>query len=214
MVASFFFLMCADRFGRRNLLLITVGGFAIASAATAFVQTKTEFIVCQTIARLFLTSQYGLAIIIAGEELPARLRGTGITILTAFATVGTIAMATSSPFFLLLQTHRVTRPTTSPWRASPPVTTSSDDDGWRGRGPYLDRRLPLSPVAGAALAFAKRNVSWEIAAGRLAASLLGTIRAQVRFSATFDSAEISAAFPDRGAFWNCVNPRHCAAVAY
>src|SRR5262245_14768035 len=102
MIASFFFLMCADRFGRRTLLLVTVGGFAIASAATAFVQTKTEFVVWQTIARLFLTSQYGLAIIIAGEELPARLRGTGITILTATATVGTIATAKTSPFFLLL----------------------------------------------------------------------------------------------------------------
>ena len=102
MIASFFFLMCADRFGRRTLLLITVGGFSIATAATAFVQTKFEFTVWQTVARLFLTAQYGLAIIIAGEELPARLRGTGITILTGFATVGTVAMAKTSPFFLLL----------------------------------------------------------------------------------------------------------------
>ena len=103
MIASFFFLMCADRFGRRTLLLITVAGFAIATAATAFVQTKFQFTVCQTVARLFLTAQYGLAIIIAGEELPARLRGTGITILTGFATVGTVAMAKTSPFFLLLE---------------------------------------------------------------------------------------------------------------
>ena len=44
----------ADRFGRRTLLLITVGGFAIASAATAFVQTKLQFTIWQTAARLFL----------------------------------------------------------------------------------------------------------------------------------------------------------------
>ena len=106
MIASFFFLMCADRFGRKNLLLITVAGFAIATAATAFVQTKFEFMLWQTLARLFLTAQYGLAIIIAGEELPARLRGTGITILTGFATVGTVAMAKTSPFFLLLRRRR------------------------------------------------------------------------------------------------------------
>jgi MFS family permease len=36
-VASFFFLMCADRYGRRTLLLVTVAGFAIASGATSFV---------------------------------------------------------------------------------------------------------------------------------------------------------------------------------
>jgi hypothetical protein len=35
MVASFFFLMGADYFGRRNLLVLTVGGFSLASLATA-----------------------------------------------------------------------------------------------------------------------------------------------------------------------------------
>ena len=39
MVASFFFLMCADRFGRRAMLVITVGGFALSSLATAYAQT-------------------------------------------------------------------------------------------------------------------------------------------------------------------------------
>ena len=56
-IASFFFLMCADRFGRRALLLLTVAGFAIASGATAFVQTKEQFTFWQTLARLFLTAQ-------------------------------------------------------------------------------------------------------------------------------------------------------------
>ena len=40
--------------------------------------------------------------IIASEELPAGLRGTGITILTGVRDVGTVAMAKTSPFFLLL----------------------------------------------------------------------------------------------------------------
>src|SRR5262245_20766117 len=102
-VASFFFLMCADRFGRRTMLILTVAGFAIASGATSFVQTKEQFTAVQTIARLFLTAQYAPAVIIAGTGLSAKLRGTGITILTAFATVGTITMAKVSPFFLLLK---------------------------------------------------------------------------------------------------------------
>ena len=65
MVASFFFLMLADQIGRRAMLVITVAGFALASLATSFAQDKFEFTLWQTVARLFLTAQYGLAVIIA-----------------------------------------------------------------------------------------------------------------------------------------------------
>jgi putative MFS transporter len=103
MVGSFFFLLFADQFGRRALLLFTVGGFALCTGATAFVSTANEFTFLQAAARLFLTAQYGLAVIIAGEEFPTHLRSRAITVLTSLSTVGVVVMAKVQPFFLLLE---------------------------------------------------------------------------------------------------------------
>jgi putative MFS transporter len=216
MVASFFFLMCADRFGRRTLLLVTVGGFAIASAATAFVQTKTEFIVCQTAARLFLTSQYGLAIIIAGEELPARLRGTGITILTAFATVGTVAMAKASPFFLLL----ANAPGNAAHDFAMACVAMGDQllgltsDGAHWRGLYLIGGLPLLLLPVLRYGIRETERFEEIAAGRRAASLLGTIRAQFSEARRLIQPQYLPRFRIVVLLWNCVNLVIAPAVAY
>lgn len=101
MIASFLFLLFADRFGRRALLMVTVVGFAICTGATTLAQTKVEFTICQFFARLFLTAEYALAVIVIGEEFPARLRGRGIAILTSLATIGVVAMAKVQPFLLL-----------------------------------------------------------------------------------------------------------------
>ena len=216
MIASFFFLMCADRFGRRTLLLITVGGFAIASGATAFVQTKTEFIVCQTIARLFLTSQYGLAIIIAGEELPARLRGTGITILTAMATVGTVAMAKASPFFLLL----ANAPGNAAHDFAMACVAAGDNvlgltsDGAHWRGLYLIGALPLLLLPLLRLGVRETKRFEEIAAGRVSASLLGTIRAQFAEARRLIQPRYLPRFRIVVLLWNCVNLVIAPAVAY
>ena len=43
--ASFFFLLLADRFGRRNLMMITVVGFGLFSGMTAFVTDKYQFVI-------------------------------------------------------------------------------------------------------------------------------------------------------------------------
>ena len=100
-LASFFFMLSADRWGRRSIMMVTVGGFAIANGFTAFVETKTEFVITQFFARLFLTAEYALAVIIIGEEYPTRLRGRAIAILTSLSTVGVMIMAKIQPFILL-----------------------------------------------------------------------------------------------------------------
>jgi putative MFS transporter len=100
--ASFLFLLFADRFGRRNLMMVTVVGFGLFSGLTAFVTDKYQFVVCQFLARLFLTAEYSLAVIMAGEEFPARLRGRSIAILTSLATVGVMLMAKGVQPFVLL----------------------------------------------------------------------------------------------------------------
>lgn len=100
--ASFLFLLLADRFGRRNLMMITVVGFGLFSGLTAFVTDKYQFMFCQFLARLFLTAEYSLAVIMAGEEFPARFRGRAIAILTSLATVGVMLMAKGVQPFVLL----------------------------------------------------------------------------------------------------------------
>ena len=215
-VASFFFLMCADRFGRRTLLLITVAGFAVASGATAFVQTKEEFTFWQTLARLFLTAQYGLAIIMAGEELPANLRGTGITILTAFATVGTVTMAKVSPFFLLLEgaqgnaAHDFAMHFVEAGSALLGITY----DGAHWRGLYLIGALPLLllPV----LRFGVRETQRfkDMQSGRARLSLIGTMQAQFTEAKQLFQPQYLPRFRIVALLWNCVYLVIAPSVAY
>jgi putative MFS transporter len=100
-MASFFFLLSADRFGRRTLMMATIVGFTVANGLTAFVTDKYQFSMCQFVARLFLTAEYSLAVIMIGEEYPARSRGRAIAVLTSLATVGVMAMAKLQPYVLL-----------------------------------------------------------------------------------------------------------------
>ena len=100
-MASFFFLMSADRLGRRNLMMLTVFGFTVFNGLTAFVVTESQFILCQFMARLFLTAEYALAVIVISEEYPARLRGVAIAVLTSLATVGVMLIAKLQPYVLL-----------------------------------------------------------------------------------------------------------------
>jgi len=100
-VASFFFLLFADWWGRRTLMMFTIVGFAVFNSLTAFATSKVEFTVYQFFARLFLTAEYSLAIIMIGEEFPARLRGRAIAILTSFATIGVMLIAATHSYVLL-----------------------------------------------------------------------------------------------------------------
>ncbi len=102
-MASFVFLFFADRVGRRRVMMLTVIGFTIANGATALVTDKVQFTALQLVARLFLTAEYSLAIIMVGEEFPARLRGRSIAILTSLATVGVMGMAKIQPYVLLAE---------------------------------------------------------------------------------------------------------------
>lgn len=101
MIVSFFLLLLADRFGRRSLMMLTIVGFAVTNGMTAFATTATEFAAWQTVARIFLTAEYALAVIMVGEEFPARVRGRAIAILTSFATLGVMFIARLQPFILM-----------------------------------------------------------------------------------------------------------------
>jgi putative MFS transporter len=210
-LGSFFFLMAADRFGRKPLLLTSVIGFALATGATSFVTTKAEFVAWQTLARLFLTAQYGLAIIMASEELPAALRARGITVLTSLAAVGTVVMANVQPWFLLID---------EPGKPPPAGNLAHDwsldlvaqvagalglpFDGAHWRGLYLVGAFALVLAPLLALGVRETARYREIADGRGTGSFASVVSAQIREAAQLLSPRYRRRFSIVAVLWNCV----------
>ncbi|MBP6014918.1 MAG: MFS transporter [Alphaproteobacteria bacterium] len=83
----------ADRIGRRNLLMITLAGAAVTTVWTAFAQTLTEFIVAQTIARIFIYAEEILCMVVIAEEFSERTRGWAAGQLGALGALGAGAAA-------------------------------------------------------------------------------------------------------------------------
>lgn len=71
------FALRADRVGRKRLLIISVVGYTVATAATAVAPTAATFTACQFVARLFLNAEAAIVWTLAAESLPARARGVG-----------------------------------------------------------------------------------------------------------------------------------------
>lgn len=78
----------ADRAGRRRLLLVTILGFTLCTAATAFARDAAQFTTWQFFARMFIAAEDMLAIVVLTEELSAQSRGFGLGILAAFGALG------------------------------------------------------------------------------------------------------------------------------
>lgn len=78
----------ADRIGRRNLLMITLAGAAISTVWTAFTQSLTEFIIAQTIARIFIYTEEILCMVVIAEEFSERTRGWAAGQLGALGALG------------------------------------------------------------------------------------------------------------------------------
>ena len=98
-VPAFFAIRLADRYGRRPLLLISLGGYSLLTFATAFSTSLAQFQLLQFGARLLMVTQLALAFVILGEELPAAVRGRANGLLSAFANVGVVAPALFLPVF-------------------------------------------------------------------------------------------------------------------
>jgi MFS family permease len=79
----------ADRRGRRELLMWSIVGYSIATAATAAAPGLHTFAAFQFVARFFLVLQAALAWTVVAEELPARARGFGFGWLAMLAALGT-----------------------------------------------------------------------------------------------------------------------------
>ena len=79
----------ADRHGRRTMLLWAIGGYTVATAATAAAPTLPVFVVAQGVARFFLVLEAALVWTVVAEELPAGARGFGFGWLAMLSALGT-----------------------------------------------------------------------------------------------------------------------------
>ena len=92
----------ADRIGRRKLLMITLAGAALSTVWTAFAQSLTEFIVAQTIARIFIYTEEILCMVVIAEEFSERTRGWAAGQLGALEALGGGAAALVFAFVEML----------------------------------------------------------------------------------------------------------------
>ncbi len=79
----------ADRFGRRRLIAIGVGGFSIANFASAFAPTLGALAVLRLIAVCFEALVGGVATALIVEEAPPGRRGQAVSVLAVLSGAGT-----------------------------------------------------------------------------------------------------------------------------
>jgi MFS family permease len=87
-------LRLADRVGRRQMLLVSVFAFTIATALTSVAWGLIAFVAFQMVARLFLATEESLAGIVISEEVRPDRRGAGLTLLGIIAMCGFGLVAT------------------------------------------------------------------------------------------------------------------------
>lgn len=67
----------ADRFGRRRLLMVSIIGYTLATAASAAAPAAGTYATAQFVAKLFLNAEAAIVWTMVAEELPAKARGFG-----------------------------------------------------------------------------------------------------------------------------------------
>ena len=93
---AFFVTRFSDRLGRRPLLLWSVVGYTIFTAATALSWDIWSFAFFQFGSRVFLGAEYAIGVTMIVEEYPAARRGRALGVLLTFSALGTIAVGRRS----------------------------------------------------------------------------------------------------------------------
>lgn len=78
----------ADRFGRKTVLAVTIVGSGLFTLLTAFVETPSQFLLCQALVRVFGYAQDMIAIVMISEEVDDRARGWALGLLAAMGAAG------------------------------------------------------------------------------------------------------------------------------
>lgn len=96
---AFLATVAADRLGRRRVLLATIIGYTVCTAATALAPDARSFVVFQFLAHIFTAAEMILAVVVIAEELDAAVRGWGIGALFAIQACGVGLAAVLFPLF-------------------------------------------------------------------------------------------------------------------
>ncbi len=99
-IAAFFLVRYADRWGRKRLLTITIGGYTLFTVATGLSWDVWSFLIFQFFARMFLIAEWATSMVYAAEEFPADRRGMVMGVIQAFSSLGSIVCAGVVPLFL------------------------------------------------------------------------------------------------------------------
>jgi len=99
-ILAFFLVRKADRWGRKQVMTITIAGYTIFSFLSALAPNIWVFAIAQLIARIFLIGEWAISMVYAAEEFPAAKRGLMIGLIQAFSSFGSVVCAGVVPLLL------------------------------------------------------------------------------------------------------------------
>ncbi|HHY73363.1 MAG TPA: MFS transporter [Bacillus bacterium] len=99
-VGAFVFGLWADRIGRKNIFIITLVLFSLASGLSALATTLTAFLVLRFLVGMGLGGELPVASTLVSEMVPAHDRGRIVVLLESFWAVGWLLAALISYFII------------------------------------------------------------------------------------------------------------------
>ncbi len=187
-MAAFLLVMASDRIGRKPIVSGTVLFYTMFTLLTALSSGLRSFTIFQSLAQLFLSAEFSIAIIMVSEEFPDNLRGRGIA---ALQTVGLFGVVAGGELYGVVADSR--------W-------------GWRGM--YFIGILPLLLVAFLRRGLKETARFEAIKSTRAAASWVSEIRAALRNAIEPIRGPYRGRVLLVALLWNCVGVVGSPAVTF
>ncbi len=87
-ILGFFLVRLGDRIGRKPLFVMGLAGFGLMSLATSFSANFYMYIALQFVTKMFLVTEFNIAIVMVAEEFPSHVRGTAVSVLEVAGGLG------------------------------------------------------------------------------------------------------------------------------
>lgn len=87
-VFGFFVIRFGDRWGRKPVFLLSVIGCGSLSVLTVVSHSFSTYVALQFLAKVFLVTEFNVAILIVSEEIPARFRASAVGVLEMAGALG------------------------------------------------------------------------------------------------------------------------------